>query len=122
MTDVLRINGIRAEGRHGATPGEADRPQPFLIDLELQVEATGDSVDRTADYRVIVEAVRRVVEGESHSLIETIAGRIADTLSTVSGVVSCRVVVHKPEAATRLGVGDVSAEAASGTATPQGTE
>jgi dihydroneopterin aldolase len=122
MTHVLRITGIRAEGRHGASPGETDRPQPFVVDLELEVEATGDSVDRTADYRDIVGAVRRVVEGESHSLIETIAGSITDTVSTISGVVSCRAVVHKPEAATRLGIGDVSAEAASGTATPQGTE
>jgi dihydroneopterin aldolase len=122
MTHVLKITGIRTEGRHGASPGEADRAQPFVIDLELEVEATGDSVDRTADYREIVGAVRRVVEGESHSLIETIAGSIADALSAISGVVTCRAVVHKPEAANRLGVGDVSAEAVSGTATPQGTE
>jgi dihydroneopterin aldolase len=122
MTHVLRITGIRAEGRHGATPGETDRTQPFVVDLELGVEPTGDSVDRTADYREVVGVVRRVVEDESHSLIETIAGRIAEDVAAIGGAVSCRAVVHKPEAASRLGVADVSAEAVSGTATPQGVE
>ena len=122
MTDVLRITGIRAEGRHGASPGETDRSQPFVVDLELEVEATGDSVDRTADYREVVATVRRVVEAESHSIIETIAGRIAEEVAAIGGAVSCRAVVHKPEAASRLGVSDVSAEAISGTATPQGVE
>jgi dihydroneopterin aldolase len=122
VTHTLRITGIRAAGRHGATPGETDRSQPFDVDLELAVESTGDSIDRTADYREIVATVRRVIEGESHSLIETIAGHIADEVSGVSGVISCRAVVHKPEAAGRLEVGDISAEAVSGAATPQGRE
>jgi dihydroneopterin aldolase len=120
MIHVLRIEGIRTEGSHGASAGERDRPQPFVIDLELQVEATGDSVDLTADYRDLVATVRRVVGTESHALIETIARRVAEEVAATSGVVSCRAVVHKPEAAGRLGVRDVSADARAGSATPQG--
>jgi dihydroneopterin aldolase len=111
MTQTLRLTGIRAEGRHGASPGERDRPQPFLVDLDLVVEATGDSLDSTGDYRAAVDAVRRVVEMESHALIETMAARIASLVAEVRGVRSCRAVVHKPEAARRLGSADVSAEA-----------
>ena len=111
MPQVIRLRGIRAEGRHGASPGERDDPQPFEVDLEVEVDAAADDLDATADYRKIVAAARAVVEGEPVTLIETLAGRIATAVTAVSGVRSCRTVVHKPGAAERLGVDDVSAEA-----------
>lgn len=114
MPQVIRVRGIRAEGRHGASAGERDDPQPFEVDLEVEVEAAGDDLDSTSDYREVVAAVRAVIEGEPVTLIETLAGRIADAVAGISGVRSCRAVVHKPLAAQRLGVDDVSAEAASG--------
>jgi dihydroneopterin aldolase len=121
MTELVRVTGIRAEGRHGASEGERDRTQPFVVDLEVAVEATGDSIEHTGDYRGLVAAVRRVIEEESHTLIETLAGRVAEAAVGVPGVVSCRAVVHKPEAASRLGAADISAEAAAGPPLPQGT-
>jgi dihydroneopterin aldolase len=110
MSHVIRVRGIRAEGRHGASAGERDDPQPFEVDLELEVEATGDDLDTTADYREVVAAVRATIEGEPVTLIETLAERIVAAVRAVSGVRSCRAVVHKPRAAERLGVEDVSAE------------
>lgn len=120
MTELVRIAGIKAEGRHGASAGERDRPQPFVADLEVVVEASGDSIEHTGDYRTLVATVRRVIEEQSHTLIETLAGRVAEAAVAVAGVVSCRAVIHKPEAAARLGVADVSAEAAAGPPLPQG--
>jgi dihydroneopterin aldolase len=120
MTELVRVTGIRAEGRHGASAGERDRPQPFVVDLEVAVEASSDTLEHTGDYRTLVATVRRVIEGESHTLIETVAGRVAESAVEVPGVVSCRAVVHKPEAAARLGVADLSAEAAAGPPLPQG--
>lgn len=114
MPQVIRVRGIRAEGRHGASAGERDDPQPFEVDLDVEVEAAGDDVDTTADYREVVAAVRAVIEGQPVTLIETLAGRIADSVAGISGVRSCLVEVHKPRAAERLGVDDVSAEANSG--------
>jgi len=111
VPQVIRVRGIRAEGRHGASAGERDDPQPFEVDLEVEVEAAGDDLDTTADYREVVAAVRTVIEGQPVTLIETLAGRIADAVTGISGVRSCRAVVHKPRAAERLGVDDVSAEA-----------
>jgi dihydroneopterin aldolase len=110
VPQVIRVRGIRAEGRHGASAGERDDPQPFEVDLEIEVEAAGDDLDTTADYRDVAAAVRAVIEGEPVTLIETLAGRIASAMVGISGVRSCRVVVHKPRAAERLGVDDVSAE------------
>jgi dihydroneopterin aldolase len=111
VTQVIRVSGIRAEGRHGASAGERDDPQPFEVDLEVEVEPAGDDLDATADYRELVAATRAVIEGDPVTLIETLAERVAAALTAVSGVRSCRVVVHKPRAAQRLGVDDVSAEA-----------
>jgi len=111
VAELIRVRGIEAEGRHGASAGERDAPQPFVVDLEVMVESEADELVTTGDYREVVAAARRVVEGEPVTLIETLAGRIARAVTAVPGVRSCRAVVHKPEAADRLGVADVSAEA-----------
>jgi dihydroneopterin aldolase len=110
MTNVrLFLSGIRADGRHGARPGEKDQPQPFVVDLELEVDVSEDRIDSTADYRGITERVRQVVEAESFDLIETLADRIANDLAGSNRVARVRVVVHKPNAATRLGIDGVAA-------------
>jgi dihydroneopterin aldolase len=111
VPQVVRLAEIRAEGRHGASPGERDGAQPFVVDLEIEVDPGEDHIDATGDYRDVVAAVKATVEGESVTLIETLARRVASAVAAVPGVVSCRAVVHKPLAANRLGVSDVSAEA-----------
>ena len=113
MAEVVRVAGIRAEGRHGVLEGERERPQPFLVDLEIEVDVAGDDLTTTGDYDRIVPAVQDIVTGESYRLIETLARRIADVVSQMHGVRSCRARVHKPQAAESLGVADVSAEATS---------
>ena len=116
---TLRITGIEASGRHGASDGERDEAQPFGVDLELGVEPAGDDLATTADYREVARRVRGVVETTSYSIIEALSSRIADEVAALDGVLWCRAVVHKPRAAERHGMADVSAEAASGTPLPQ---
>jgi dihydroneopterin aldolase len=107
----LFLSGIRAEGRHGARPGEKDEPQPFVVDLDLEVEVSEDSIEATADYRAIVDAVREVVEQGSFDLIETMAVEIARRITSIAGVITVTAVVHKPNAAGRLGIDGVAAAA-----------
>jgi 7,8-dihydroneopterin aldolase/epimerase/oxygenase len=114
VPEVIRVAGIEAFGRHGAGEEERDRPQRFVVDLEVMVGPSEDDLETTADYRQVVPTARRVIEEESHALIETIAARVASEVVRVAGVMSCRAAVHKPEAARRLGVADVSAEAFAG--------
>jgi dihydroneopterin aldolase len=111
MPQTLRITGIRAEGRHGARAGERHQPQPFVVDLELVVQPKEDDLATTADYREVIASVRALVGTESHALIETLAERVATMVRGLAGVRSCRAVVHKPAAADRLQVTDLSAEA-----------
>jgi dihydroneopterin aldolase len=107
----LFLSGIRAEGRHGARAGEKDEPQPFVVDLDLQVDAGDDSIEATADYRGITEAVREVVEHGSFDLIETMADAIARRVASMAHVSEVTAVVHKPNAAGRLGIDGVAAAA-----------
>jgi dihydroneopterin aldolase len=108
-TARLFLTGIRAEGRHGARPGEQDDPQPFVVDLDLTVEVGEDTIDGTADYRLISERVRGVVATRSFDLIETMAAAIGAECLTYERVVRASVVVHKPNAASRLGIDGVAA-------------
>jgi len=111
VPQLIRLTGIESEGRHGAVEEERQRPQPFVVDLEVVVDAATDSLGSTADYRDIAAAVREVIGGESHVLVETLAAAVARRVAGVPGVMSCRAVVHKPAAAARLGIRDISAEA-----------
>ena len=107
----LFLSGIRAEGRHGARIGEKDEPQPFVVDLDLEVEVDDDSIEATADYRDIADAVREVIEQQSFDLIESMADAIARRIASVPRVATATAVVHKPNAAGRLGIDGVAAAA-----------
>ena len=108
-TSRLFLSGIRASGRHGARTGEKDQPQPFVVDLDLTVEVAEDGIGATADYRVVIDLVRSIVEGESFDLIELLADRIANEVLRLDRVVGVTAVVRKPNAAARLQIEGVSA-------------
>jgi dihydroneopterin aldolase len=105
----LFLSGIRATGRHGASPGEKDEPQDFVVDLDIEVNVGDDDIARTVDYRGIAETVRGIVEQRSFDLIESMAAAIADDLLGLERVARATVVVHKPNAAGRLGIDGVAA-------------
>lgn len=114
MSQTIHLRGIRAEGRHGASRGEQDSPQDFVVDLDLDVEALGDDLGTTADYRVVVFAVQELLKTKSFALLETMAERVAESVVAIPGVRWCSATVHKLRAAQRLRVDDVSATARSG--------
>jgi dihydroneopterin aldolase len=109
----LFLSGIHASGRAGVRPGEQDEPQPFVIDLDLEVDVAGDDIDATADYRTIMEAVQEVVDRGSFDLIETMATAVADRVASFPHVTTATAVVHKPNAAASLGIDGVAAAATS---------
>jgi dihydroneopterin aldolase len=85
-TARLFLSGIAASGRHGARPGEKDEPQDFVIDLDLEVEVGADAIEATADYR-----------------------GVAERALAFDHVTRVTAVVHKPNAARRLGIDGVAA-------------
>ena len=111
MSDTVRITGVHAEGRHGVHEEEKARPQPFLVDVEAEVEAAraaaGDDLADTVSYADIASDAVAVVRGPSVDLIETLAQRIADRV-LARGALRVAVTVHKPEAPVGLPFSDAS--------------
>ena len=110
----IALTGIPARGRHGASPGEQDRPQDFVVDLEVVVEVGRDELAAPLDYRDIARVAREAVEGPPVVLLETLAGRVAEAVRDLGPVREVRATVHKPRAAGSVGARDVSATAVLG--------
>jgi len=107
----LFLTGIGAEGRHGAKPGEKDVPQPFVVDLDVEVEVGGDELEATADYRDLIRTAREVVETSSFDLLEWLAAAVAEAVTGQDHVVRVTAIVHKPSAARSSDVQGVAAGA-----------
>src|SRR5689334_8316875 len=97
--DKILIAGLRELGVHGVLPEEQGRPQPFEVDVELDVDlgAAGetDHLDDTVDYSAVSEAVSRVVKSERYHLLERLATRIGEVCRTDDRVKSVTVTVRK---------------------------
>src|SRR3954452_18715560 len=97
--DKILISGLRELGVHGVLPEEQVRPQPFEVDVELQVElasaAASDDLADTVDYAAVADAVREVVRNEHYALLERLAGRIAEVCRRDDRVLSVTVTVRK---------------------------
>jgi dihydroneopterin aldolase / 2-amino-4-hydroxy-6-hydroxymethyldihydropteridine diphosphokinase len=113
-TSRVFLSGIRASGRHGATPGEKDAPQEFVVDLDVEVSPDADELDATADYRKLAETARAVVEQESFVLLERLAQAVADRTVEQPRVRFATAVVHKPAAMRSIGIDGVAAAASAG--------
>jgi dihydroneopterin aldolase len=110
-TARLFLTGIGARGHHGANPGEKDAPQDLVVDLDVEVEVTGDEIGETADYRVLIRTAREVVAEQRHDLLERLADAVARAVVRVPGVVRATAIVHKPAAARSNEVQGVAAAA-----------
>src|SRR2546430_13107021 len=103
--DKILIAGLRELGVHGVLPEEQGRPQPFEVDVELDVDLTaaGDSdhLDETVDYSAVAEAVSRVVKSERYHLLERLATRIAEVCGADPRVKVATVTVRNRHPPTR---------------------
>jgi dihydroneopterin aldolase len=98
MTVLVELAGLEIPGRHGATPEEHERDQPFLYDLELELqEPKADRLEDTVDYREVVELVREVSASEERQVLEALAAAVADALMERFPLERARVRVRKPE-------------------------
>jgi dihydroneopterin aldolase len=98
VTVVVEVKGLEIPGRHGATPEEHERDQPFLYDVEVELpEPQADRVEETVDYREVVAVVREVSASEERQLLETLAAAVADALIERFPLERVRVRVRKPE-------------------------
>jgi len=98
--DVMRLDGIRAFGRHGADPGERDAAQPFEINVVLEVDLRpaeqSDNLKEAVDYAVMRNTIAGIVESTSFRLIERLAAEIARAVLDDARVAHAEVTIAKP--------------------------
>lgn len=103
--DRILISGLRALGVHGVLAEEQVRPQPFEIDVELEVDlaaaGVSDDLDDTVDYGAVAEAVNLVVTSEHFQLLERLAARIAEVCCSDPRVLGVSITVKKLAAPVR---------------------
>jgi 7,8-dihydroneopterin aldolase/epimerase/oxygenase len=111
--DRISLLGLRVFGRHGVFEHERRDGQEFVVDAVLWVDtrqaAATDDLSLTVDYSAVADRLAAVVSGEPVSLIETLAGRLADTcLSAHKAVREVEITVHKPHAPLIQSLQDVT--------------
>lgn len=113
MTDQIKVTGIKALGFHGVLAHEAVEGQEFIVDLEvtldLRAASKSDDLQETINYAELAQIAYDVVVGERVQLIERLAGKIAEKISSAyMQISSVSVTIHKPHAPIPLYFDDVS--------------
>ena len=113
MSDQIRVTGIKAFGYHGVLPHEATEGQEFSVDLlvilDLRAVSLSDDLTQTINYADLAQIAHDNIVGDRVQLIERLAGRIAEEISSAySQITSVSVTVHKPHAPVALDFEDIS--------------
>jgi dihydroneopterin aldolase len=98
MSVVVELAGLEVPGRHGVEEDERSREQPFLYDVRLELPEPGaDRIEDTVDYREVVALLREISEAREFSLLEALAGAVAEALlQRFPEIEHARVRVRKP--------------------------
>lgn len=98
--DRISLQGMRFYGYHGVNPEEKTQGQPYLVDLEAELDLArpgrSDRLEDTVSYTLMYRAAKAVIEGESRNLLEALAQDIADRLLAELPLESVTVTVQKP--------------------------
>ena len=98
--DRITLRGVRAYGCHGANPGERDTPQPFdvnvRVEIDLHAAASSDDLEDTLDYAALHARIVTAVESTSYALLERLASDVLDAVFSDHRVARAEVTVSKP--------------------------
>lgn len=98
--DEIRLQKVRAYGRHGSNPRERERRQLIEVDVTAQIDLReaqrGDDLARTMDYASLHARLVRVVATTSYALLERLADDLLQAVFFEPRVVRAAVTVSKP--------------------------
>ena len=98
--DKISLQGMVFYGYHGASEEERALGQPYVVDLEVELDLRrpggSDRLEDTVSYSHLYRTVKLVMEGESKNLLEAAAQTIADRVLMEFPVRAVRVRVKKP--------------------------
>lgn len=115
MSDQILLTGVHGFGYHGLFDHERRNGQDFFVDVVLNLDllavSQSDSIDETVNYAEITDLIVIEITTNPVSLIEKLAGRIADRiLNSYSRVNSVSVTVHKPQAPVSASLKDIAVQ------------
>jgi len=97
--EKIHVRGLSVEVYIGVPDIERSHPQRLLIDLTLEADLSRavfeDDFAQTIDYQKIVEDVQTTAASRSFSLIEGLAGTVAEVVLQDTRVESVKVKVRK---------------------------
>jgi dihydroneopterin aldolase len=100
LSDTIALRGIRAFGRHGANAGEKDVPQPFDVDVALDIDLASarrtDALSETVDYAALHAAIVEIIGTTSYDLLERIGQDVLDRIFRDPRVTRAEVSIGKP--------------------------
>jgi dihydroneopterin aldolase len=98
--DWIRIRDIRVYARHGAHAHERETPQPFDIDVALELDLreadASDDLSKTLDYAALHARIAQVVATTSHALLERLGSDLLAVIFEDNRVVRAEVTIAKP--------------------------
>lgn len=99
MPDRILLSGIKFHGYHGLTSLERKIGVRYRVDVELALDLEpalhSDRIRDTVDYRRVHDLIVEIGRGESFRLIETLAGRIVESLLERFEVDEVRIRLQK---------------------------
>jgi dihydroneopterin aldolase len=100
--DTIYLHGLSVETVIGIWEWERKIRQTVIIDLDMAADvrraAATDSVDDTLNYKLVAKRVQQFVSESDFQLVETLAERIGEIVTTEFDVAWVRVKVNKPGA------------------------
>ncbi|MCI6870526.1 MAG: dihydroneopterin aldolase [Selenomonadales bacterium] len=99
---VSAVKGMAFFGYHGCMPEENKLGQRFIVDMHIEADlreaGRTDDLSKTINYAEVYQDVKAVVEGEPVKLLERLAEKIWERISTkypmAKGVI---ITIHKPD-------------------------
>jgi 7,8-dihydroneopterin aldolase/epimerase/oxygenase len=100
---TVHVRGLEAFGHHGVLDAERELGQRFVVDLDIELRETlstrSDALVDTVDYASLSDAVVALVSGPPVTLLERLAGMIADLVLEDPRTRAVTVTVRKPHVA-----------------------
>ena len=98
--ETLTLKSLSFKGYHGYYEEEREQGNDFEVDIifsaDLRNAGETDQLEDTIDYQEVLTIIKKVMDGPSLKLIETLAKRIGDQLfDTFPNVASLEVSVRK---------------------------
>lgn len=99
----ITASGLRFSAFHGCLPEERREAQPFIVNarlfLDLAPAIAADDLSLTVDYSQVYAIIAAIMNGPPLNLLESLAGRIAQSLlQAFPPLTAVEVEVRKPSA------------------------